>query len=417
MLSHSTRALLLVLTLASAGTAEDWPGWRGPRGDGTWNGPQLQDAWPRAGLRTRWKTAIGAGYAGVTVVGERVYVMDRRTEPAEIERVVCFAAETGKPLWMHSYAVKYGDLDHGTGPRAAVTFAEDRLYCLGSLGHLHCLDVRTGEVLWKKRLVDDLGGRLPQWGFSASPVLFENRLYVQPGGANGAAAMALDPRTGAEVWRSLSDKAGYGTPIVIAHRKRHQLVWWTPSHIRGLDPADGKPLWNIPYEVTYGVSIATPIFQDGIVFVAGYWHGSRAIRLGERRTDAELAWKDTKLLRGLMSQPLYRDGYVYLLDKGRGLTCFELSTGKKLWDDGNRMTPRGRNPQASLVWTGHEDRALVLNSEGELILARLNPQGYDERARTKIIESTWAHPAYAGRYVFARSDTELVCVELPVAEK
>jgi outer membrane protein assembly factor BamB len=91
-----------------------------------------------------------------------------------------------------------------------------------------------------------------------------------------------------------------------------------------------------------------------------------------------------------------------------------LKTGKKKWDDKNKMTPRGRNPQASLVWLGDSDRIIVLNSDGQLILARVSPDGYREDSRTKIIGETWAHPAYAGNRVFARSDTELVCYDLPV---
>jgi hypothetical protein len=118
-----------------------------------------------------------------------------------------------------------------------------------------------------------------------------------------------------------------------------------------------------------------------------------------------------------MSQPLCRDGYVYLLTKNRGLVCFEMATGKILWDDNNKMTPRGRNPQATLVWLNDNDRAIVLNSNGELLLVRLNPKGYEEQSRTKIIGETWSHPAYAGNKVYARSDSELVCVELPAARE
>ena len=113
-----------------------------------------------------------------------------------------------------------------------------------------------------------------------------------------------------------------------------------------------------------------------------------------------------------MSQPLYRQGYVYLLDKSHGLVCFKLQTGEKVWDDANQMTPKDRNPHASMVWTGDTDRVLVLNADGELILARLTPEGYSEQSRTPIIEHTWAHPAFAGDCVFARSDTELVCVRM-----
>ena len=139
-----------------------------------------------------------------------------------------------------------------------------------------------------------------------------------------------------------------------------------------------------------------------------------AIRLGENPSEATVAWQDRRNLRALMAQPLYRDNEVYLLDKRHGLSCFELATGKKLWYDDNRMTPKGRNPQATMVWLNDEDRAIVLNSDGELILTRFTPDGYHEDARTKIIGRTWAHPGYAGNCVYARSDTEIVCVLLPL---
>ena len=101
-----------------------------------------------------------------------------------------------------------------------------------------------------------------------------------------------------------------------------------------------------------------------------------------------------------------------MLDRRHGLTCFELATGDKQWDDDNRLTPKGRNPQATLVWRADDDRAIALNSDGDLILIRLNPDGYVEESRTNIIGRTWAHPAYAGNCVFARSDRELICVLL-----
>src|SRR5262249_44883923 len=152
---------------------------------------------------------------------------------------------------------------------------------------------------------------------------------------------------------------------------------WTPANVRGLEPRTGKLLWTVPFEVTYGTSIATPIFQEHIVLVSGYWEGAKAIRLGKKPTEAKVLWHERRQ-RALMSQPLYRNGHVYLLDKRQGLTCLVLETGKKLWDDGNRMTPKGRNPQASMVWLGDGDRVIVLNSDGELVLARLNPKGYKE---------------------------------------
>jgi len=396
---------------SSAG--DDWPRWRGPHGDGTWNGPKLSEKWP-AELPLRWHKPIGGGYAGVIVTGNHVLVPDRQTLPFENERIVCYDARTGDVRWTHSDKLTYGHLDYGNGPRAAVTVFDGLVYTLGATGVMNCLDLTSGAVRWSANLVTDFEGRMPTWGYAASPVIFRETVIVHPGSAKGASVVALNRRTGKKVWASLSDEATYATPILIEHGGRVQLVCWTPSHIRGLDAATGEPLWEIPYEVTYGVSIATPVYHAGILFVSGYWAGAKALRLDDAGRRATLAWEDERTLRGLMSQPLCRDGYGYLLDKNFGLTCFELATGNKLWTDDHRVTPRDSNPQATLVWIGDGDRSLLLNAAGELILARLNPKGYTEIARSKVIGDTWAHPAYAGRFVFARDDHELVCRELPV---
>ena len=124
----------------------------------------------------------------------------------------------------------------------------------------------------------------------------------------------------------------------------------------------------------YGVSIAKPIIENQIVLVCGYWNGSRAIKLGNHGKNASLLWSDENNLRGLMAQPLYRDGVVYLLDRTHGLTAFELKTGKILWRDKHQLTAAGRNPHASLVWLGEKGGdALSLNAEGELVYLDLNP--------------------------------------------
>ena len=118
---------------------------------------------------------------------------------------------------------------------------------------------------------------------------------------------------------------------------------------------------------------------------------------------------------------------VYLLDKQHGIVAFELAKGQMLWTDDNRLTPRARNPQVSMVWLGNSDpagsdaidRAICLNEKGELILIRLTPQGLTEDSRAKILGDTWAHPAYAGEHCYARDDERIVCVRLtsaPAAE-
>lgn len=414
---------------------EEWPQWRGPRRDGSWNGPPLKTTWPETGLKKLWEQELGGGYGGITVSERRLYVMDRpaasnaeqekasgihshRVKRKEVERVLCFDALTGKQLWSREYPCDYNKLDYGNGPRAAPTVQNGRVYTLGTMGDIFCLSAKTGKVIWHKQLVKEFGGKVPQWGYAASPYLIDGKVIVMPGGEEqGTGIVALNQKTGKELWRSIKDTAGYATPLLIEHQGHDQLIVWSPNHIHSVVPKTGRHLWSIPYKVTYGVAIADPIERNGQIFVAGYWEGSKAIQLGAEPDKAKLKWEDRRTLRGLMSQPLYRDGYAYLLDKQFGLTCFEYATGKKIWDDDNKMTPgNSRNPQATLVWLNDSSRALILNSEGDLILAELTPQGYEELARTNLIGETWAHPAYAETRIYARSNTRLVAYELPVAD-
>jgi hypothetical protein len=111
-----------------------------------------------------------------------------------------------------------------------------------------------------------------------------------------------------------------------------------------------------------------------------------------------------------MATPLFREGRLYALDRKEGLLGIDWRSGKVLWSDGHKATPSGRNPHASLVWAGKH--AVLLNELGELILANLSEKGYEEAGRAPLIERTWAHPAFAGQLVLARSDRSLVCAEV-----
>ena len=394
---------------------EDWPRWRGRRGDGSWRGPALATSWPKDGLNRVWEQSVGGGYAGVTATGGRVLVADRVTEPHEQERLLCFDATTGELQWSTTDPVEYGKLDYGNGPRAAPTVAGGSVYHLGATGRLHCVRLEDGAVVWSKDLVQDMGGRMPTWGYAASPFVHEELVIVQPGAGEGRSIVALHRDTGKTAWETGDDEAGYATPILATIEGTRQLICWTPAFVRSLNPSTGQEHWKVPGEVTMGVSIATPVTHGRLVFVSGYWEGAVAIRPEGAGGQARIVWEDNRWLRGLMSQPLVRDGHGYLLDKRHGLTCFELKTGRKLWDDGNRLTPRARDPHATLISLAGTDRALSLNSDGDLVLARLTPEGYEELARSSIIGETWAHPALMGRFLYARSDSRLVCVELPLA--
>src|SRR5207248_7569938 len=112
---------------------------------------------------------------------------------------------------------------------------------------------------WSRDFVPEARAKIQPWGLAASPVVWDDLVFLHPGAENGC-VMALDRLTGREIWRSSDDPAGYATPILVQAPSGPQLIAWTPLHILGLDPRTGKIHWSVPYEITYGVSIATPIY-------------------------------------------------------------------------------------------------------------------------------------------------------------
>jgi outer membrane protein assembly factor BamB len=304
-------------------------------------------------------------------------------------------------------------MEYGTGPRASVTVHDGRAYALGAVGMAACLDAETGALLWQVDTVRELGARTPTWGFAASPVIDGPRVLLHVGAGDGGCVLALDRMTGKLVWSGGPDPAGYCTPEVIVHEGGRRLIAWGPENVLCLDPESGATLWTWPYKVTYGVSIAQPLYRDGLLLVSGYWHGTKVLRLGKSPQEVSLAWENETGMCGLMSAPLFKDGVVFLVDKNRGLQGIELTTGRLLWSDDNTLTPKDRNPQMSLVWLSESDGlASLLNASGELVHVRLGRRGVEELGRHQIIGKTWAHPAFSGNRVWARSDSELVAWKL-----
>src|SRR5262245_53849237 len=150
------RLLALGFALGAwAARGADWPQFRGPHRDGTWDETGILETFPREGLNIRWKKPVGGGWASPVVVQGKVLVFDvELTKPTARERLHCFEAKTGEVLWVYSYEEKYGewsfDPERGAGPTATPIVEGERIYIVGANGNLHCLDWRTGTVIWEK---------------------------------------------------------------------------------------------------------------------------------------------------------------------------------------------------------------------------------------------------------------------------
>lgn len=412
----------------AAAQADDWPRWRGPTADGQWRETGLLEAFPTPQLEAVWRAPLGPGYSGPTVAAGRVFVMDRQTSPTQRERVLCFDELTGRPLWVHEYDCTYTKIGYTAGPRASVTIEGDRAYAIGAMGHARALDAATGRVLWERNLERDYQIDMPIWGIAASPVLFEGLVILHIGGTPDACVVALDAATGQERWRALRDRAQYATPVLVRQADQPVLAVWTGDGVAGLDPRTGKLHWydalkprNMP------IGVATPVVAGDQLFCTSFYDGSLLLRLDPAALRVERLWhrvgkseRDTDALQSIISTPLVREGHVYGVDSYGELRCLDLQSGDRRWEN-LQATPKSRWSTIHFVQNG--DRTWMFNERGELIIARLSPQGYQELSRAKLLEPTldqlnqrngvcWSHPAFANRHIVARNDKELVRANL-----
>ena len=240
---------LLVLAITTSSTtslyAQNWPQWRGADRDGNWTEDGIVSSFGPDDLEVMWSQPISSGYSGPTVCDGLVYLMDRIADGGnQSERILCFEEESGTPVWQHEYDAVYTDVSYVAGPRASVTIEKGLAFTVGTMGHAHCLDARTGEVKWSRdlnteyRIVET--GRLPIWGIAGSPLVFGQNVILHIGGADGACIVSLDVETGEERWRALEDRAQYSSPVMTSQAGRDVALCWTGGSVAALNPETGE---------------------------------------------------------------------------------------------------------------------------------------------------------------------------------
>ncbi len=426
------RVLVLLVIVANvygnSSYATDWPQWRGANRDGIWTESGLVERFESAQLALKWRVPIGSGYCGPTVAEGRAYLMDRVLKPARQERVQCFDAETGKPLWSYAYDCVYERVQYEAGPRASVTVNDGRAYSLGTMGHLHCLDAKSGQVLWSHDCRKEYAAQVPIWGIAGAPLVEDDLLIVPIGGKDNACLMAFDKATGKEKWRALKDGVSYSAPIIIEQAKQRVLVYITDQRIVGLEPRTGQLYWEqpfVPKEMT--ITIATPVFEGRHLVATSFYDGMLLLRAHQDDLGVDRLWQrrgaseqKTDALHCCISTPILQGDYIYGVDSYGELRCLDLKTGDRIWENLTAV-PKARWSNIHMV--RNSDRIWMFNERGELIISRLAPDGFHEISRAKLLDPTedqlgqrggvtWSHPAFANQRIYARNDKELVCADL-----
>jgi len=435
--------------VASAARGDDWPQWLGPRRDATWCEQGLVTTFPAGGLPVKWRVPVAEGYSGPAVTGGRVYVADYVARKGEVvngpndrtnrlgtERLLCLDAATGRLLWKHEQDCAYS-ISYASGPRCTPTVADGLVYSLGAEGNLACLDAASGELRWSKDFKKDYSAPTPIWGFCGHP-LVEGDLLICLVGGPGSVAVAFDRKTGAERWRALTaSESGYCPPTMIESGGVRQLVIWDADNLNSLDPATGRVLWSQPLKPMYGMSIMAPQVADTsrgrVLFASGIGRVAALYALAADAPAAQLIWRGEpkSAVYCANATPFIAGDTLYGCDCDTGaLTAVALDDGRRLWETLEPTTGGERRSKHGTAFVVRQadpvagdpagtTRTWIFSETGDLIIARLSPERYEELGRVHLLDATnecfgrdvvWSHPAFAGGCIFVRNDRELVCV-------
>lgn len=416
---------------------DDWPQWMGPQRNGIYAESGVVNAIPESGLEVLWRVPVGLGYSGPAVSGGRVFLTDYLVESGTStnnpggrdalngkERVLCFDASTGNLIWKHEYARPY-ELSFPNGPRATPTVDGDHIYCLGAEGDLICFAADSGEVIWQKQLQQEYAAEAPIWGYAAHPLVHGDLLYTLAGG-EGSAVVALDKRTGKEIWKALTtEDIGYCPPVIYELGGQPRLIIWHSQSLNALDPQTGEVFWTYPLQPRYGMSIAAPQLNGNLLFASGIGETSAMLQLDENGKPQGSLW-DGKPKIGVYSgsaTALFEDNAIYGSDCGSGaFIAVNPRDGSRYWESFQLTTGGERRASHGTSFVvQYSGGYLVFTETGDLVSAKLSPAGFEETGRMHVLEPTgswsdrpvvWSHPAFADQCMFARNDQELVCVSL-----
>lgn len=413
-------ATALAVGLAAAATAQqaaraEWPQWRGPNRDAISKDTGLLKEWKAGGPPLAWQTSgLGAGFSSLSMANGRLFTMG---DVDGAQHVIALDQASGKLLWKARVGPVW-EADY-SGPRGTPTTDGELLYAVGTDGDLVCLETASGKERWRRHLERDFGGRMMSgWRFSESPLVDGERVLVTPG-ARDAAIVALDKRTGKEIWRAAvpdlgprgRDGAAYSSIVVSEGAAVRQYVQLLGKGVVGVRASDGKFLWGNNSVANGTANISTPVVNGDYVFAStGYQTGSVLLKLQKRGDGVEATevyFLDNKTFQN------HHGGFVLVgnhLYGGHGHRAgfpiaIEFATGRIVW--GGDIRNEGRGSAAVAYADGH---VYLRYEDGTVILIEATPIGYKPKGHftiPNVRRPSWPHPVIAGGRLYLREQDNL----------
>ncbi len=345
------------------------------------------------------------------MIGDRAFTQEQRGEK---ELVTCYNTETGAEMWAHADDARFSEVVAGPGPRGTPTFDNGRIYAQGASGILNCLDAATGKVIWSRDVAKDSGAKLPVWGFSSSPLVWQGVVTIFAGGPEGKSVLGYQAADGKLAWSAGEGLLSYCSPQPARLGGIDQLLIATEAGLTAFVPESGKILWKHDWPTEGVARIVQPaVLGDTDLLVGtGMGVGTRRLSVGHESDTWPIKeqWT-TKTIKPYYNDLVVSGDQLYGFD-GNIFMCVGLDDGQIRW----RKRGYG-NGQVLLL--ADQNLLLILSEEGDVALVEAVPGGHHEIARFKALEGkTWNHPVIAHGKLLVRNGEEIACFALkPLADE
>ena len=382
----------------------EWHQWRGANRDGISLETDILKAWPETGPKELWRTPLGDGFSGISIANGRAYTMFAEGED---EVVMCLDAETGAELWRYLDDWFYTERQGGNGPRSTPTVDGNTVYVLSVFGRLVALNADTGKELWDLDFTKAFSSSMPRWGFSTSPVVENDRLLVEVGGANDNAIVAFNKETGERIWGVATSPSSYSSPILVTVNGVRQALFFARDELLAVSPKDGSVYWRYPWSGGQNSeNRVTPVFiaPDKVFISTRTGDAGVVLRIVGTAADmrVEEVWRSHTMINGFSTTVLH-DGYIYGFSNTI-FKCVNADTGEEKWKT------RGFG-QGSVIYA--DRHLIVLGENGNLALVEATPEAYREVAQAQVLSGLcWTAPTLSDGKLYLRNHQEIVCLDL-----
>ena len=396
---------VIFLSLLANSSAGEWPGWRGPTGDGVVPDEKAPLEWSIE-KDVKWKVKIpGKGHASPIIWGDELFLVSADEESGE-RLLMCLSIKTGKTLWQKTVLESPIEKVHRKNSRASSTPVTD-----GKSIYISFLDQEKmfiaaynleGKKLWEKRP----GIFSSVHGYCSSPILWKDKIIINGDHDGNAYIVALNKETGSEAWKTPrpNKTRSYCTPLIRTIGARNQLILSGSKSVASYDPDTGKQHWIIDGPTDQFV--ASLVYDQKYLYMTCGFPSKHMMAIDPTGsgnvTETHVIWH-TRKNPSYVPSPVVVKGYYLVVSDSGTATCWKAHEGKLLWKQ-----KLGREHSASLVVL--RDHVVFGSEKGLITVVKPGPE-FEQVAKMELNEPLWASPVITDGNWFLRGEEHLFCIE------